>query len=303
MNSNEIVLITGGTGMIAQRVSRLLENSGYEVRFLSRNKKSEKHFLWDINTGFIDTNVFNHLDHIVHLAGADISEKRWSKQRKKEILDSRIKSTQLLFNAIKKHTNQLKTFVATSAVGYYGTSTKDVLFTEESPNGHDFLAHVCKLWEDEADLFSTFNNTRVVKLRFGVVLDSNGGAFAKMKKPITMGFGAVLGNGQQYIPWIHIEDLCNLLLFTIENDELSGVFNAVAPQQITNEQLTYLIAEKLHKTIWLPKAPSFVLKFIFGELSSIILKGNRVSCQKLILSKFAFKYPAIDQALDHLLEK
>jgi uncharacterized protein (TIGR01777 family) len=302
MKPKEIVLITGASGMIPKSIAQLLEHKGFEVRFLSRTKKASNQFVWDIDKKYIDPKVLINVQHIIHLAGANISEKRWTKNRKKEILDSRVQSTKLLFEEVQKHPIKLKSFISASAVGYYGTSTKNVLFTEESPNGNDFLAHVCKLWEHEADLFSTLNNTRVVKLRFGVVLDSNGGALVKMIKPISMGFGAVLGNGQQYIPWIHIEDLCNLLLFAIENNEINGVYNAVAPQQITNEQLTYLLSDKLHKTIWLPNAPGFVLKFIFGEMSSIILKGNRVSCQKLILSKFTFKYPAIDQALDNLLE-
>ncbi|MDP3353174.1 MAG: TIGR01777 family oxidoreductase [Flavobacteriaceae bacterium] len=304
MNYNkpkEIVLITGVSGMISKSVAMLLKLNNFEVRFLSRTKKASNQFVWDFSKNYIEPNALTNVQHIIHLAGANISDKRWTKKRKKVILDSRIQSTKLLFEEVQKHQISLKTFISASAVGYYGTTTKDVIFTEESPCGNDFLAQVCILWEKESDLFSTYKNTRVVKLRFGVVLDSNGGALAKMIKPITMGIGAVLGNGKQYIPWIHIEDLCQLLLYSLNNSNMIGSYNAVAPQHITNKQLTNLLAYKLHKRIWLPKAPSFILKLLFGEMSSIILKGNRVSCEKLLSSKFTFKYPKIDEALDNLL--
>lgn len=302
MKPKEIVLITGASGMISKSIVQLLEHKGFEVRFLSRTKKASNQFIWDIDKKYLDPKALINVQHIIHLAGANISNKRWTTKRKKEILDSRVQSTKLLFEEVQKHKIKLKSFISASAVGYYGTTTKDVLFTEESPNGNDFLAHVCKLWEQEADLFSTLNNTRVVKLRFGVVLDSNGGALAKMMKPISMGFGAILGNGEQYIPWIHIEDLCNLLLFAIENNEINGVYNAVAPQQITNENLTYLLAKKLNKNIRLPKAPSFVLKLIFGEMATIILNGNRISSDKLVQSGFNFKYNTIEKSLNNLLQ-
>jgi uncharacterized protein (TIGR01777 family) len=300
-NPKEIVLITGVSGMISKSIAKLLKLNNYEVRFLSRTKNASNQFVWDINKEYIDPNALLNVQHIIHLAGANISEKRWTKIRKKEIIDSRIKSTKLLFKEVQKHQISLKTYISASAVGYYGTTTDDVLFNEESPSGNDFLAKVCNLWEQEADHFSTYKNTRVVKLRFGVVLDSNKGALSKMIKPIKMRFGAVLGNGNQYIPWIHIEDLCQLLFYSLHNSDMIGSYNAVAPQHITNKQLTNLLANKLHKTIWLPQAPGFILKLLFGEMSSIILKGNRVSCEKLLSSNFTFKYPKIDEAIDNLL--
>lgn len=300
-NQKEIVLITGASGMISKYLSQLLIKNDYDVRFLSRTKVADNQFIWNIAKKYIDSNALINVQHIIHLAGANISEKRWTKKRKKEILESRVQSTQLLFDEVHKHQIKLKSFISASAVGYYGTANKEIIFDEKSPNGNDFLALVCKLWEQEANLFSTLHNTRVVKLRFGVVLDSADGALAKIMKPISMGVGAVLGSGKQYIPWIHQEDLCNLLLFALKNNELDGVYNAVAPEHITNEELTNLIAKKLHKTIWLPNAPSFILKIVLGEMSSIILNGNMVSCKKLLSSQFTFKYPTIHKALDNLL--
>ncbi len=302
MSSKELVLITGASGMVAQSLANLLTTNGYEIRFLSRSKKAKNHFVWDIATDFIEVNALTDVQHIVHLAGANISEKRWTKKQKNIILESRVKSTQLLFKVIKQQNIALKTFISASAVGFYGTSKKDLIFKEDDLNGVDFLADVCKNWEEEADKFSTFKNIRVVKLRFSVVLASNEGALHKMMKPIKLGFGAVLGNGLQYIPWIHVVDLCRIILYSIENKAMKGVYNAVAPQHITNEAFTKHIAKKLDKKLWLPKAPAFVLKIILGEMATIVLNGNRVSCEKLVATGFTFQFPTIKKALDDLLE-
>lgn len=300
MNVKEIVLITGGSGMVAKNLAVLLFQKGYEVRFLSRTKKAPNQFIWNIAEGFIDPDALKDVDHIIHLAGANISEKRWTSNQKKIILDSRIKSTQLLFHKITSLKIALKTFISSSAVGYYGTAKSDRLFTEKSPNGTDFLANVCVKWEQEVEHFATLKNTRIVKLRFGVVLDANGGALQKMITPIKMGFGAILGNGQQYMPWIHIDDLCKLLIFSIENNAMQGVYNAVAPQHITNEELTLLLAQKLNKKIWLPKIPGFILKIMLGEMATIVLNGNRISCEKLLSNGFIFKFTTIEKALEAL---
>lgn len=302
MSVQEIVLITGGSGMIAQHLSALLEDAGYEVRFLSRYKKSEKHFIWNIKTGFIDANAFNNLDHIIHLAGTNISEKRWTNQRKIEILESRTQSTQLLFDAVNNHPNKLKTLIATSAVGFYGTSNQPIEFNEDSPAGTDFLASVCKEWETASSNFRVHQNSRVATLRLGVVLSKNGGALEKMANPIKLHMGAVLGSGDQYIPWIHIDDLCEFIKFAIENKEIEGIYNAVAPQHINNKEFTFLLAKKLQKKIWLPNIPDFVLNLILGEMATIVLKGNAVSSNKLCSTSFKFKYPTLEQALDNLIE-
>lgn len=300
--TREIILITGASGMISNSLKKLLELNNFKVRFLSRTKKGDNQFIWDISKKYIDPNALKNVQHIIHLAGANISDKRWTKKRKEAILDSRIQSTKILFDEVQKNQISLKTFISASAVGYYGTTSKDVLFNEESPCGNDFLAKVCNLWEQEADRFSTYQNAKVVKLRFGVVLDANKGALSKMMKPIKMGFGAVLGNGNQYIPWIHIEDLCQLLLYSLQNANIKGTFNAVAPEHITNRQLTFLLAKKLQKTIWLPNVPNFILKLLLGEMATIVLNGNRISCDKILQSRFKFEFNSAEKALSDLIK-
>ena len=302
MLPKEIVLISGGSGMIAKNLADLLTQKAYEVRFLSREKKADNQFIWNIAEGYIDTNALKDVNHIIHLAGANISNHRWTSNYKKAIIDSRVKSTQLLFQKIKEQKIALKTFISSSAVGFYGTSEEDVLFTEESPNGTDFLSKVCQKWEQETDAFASLKNVRLVKLRFGVVLDAKQGALQKMMKPIRLGVGAVLGNGQQYIPWIHAEDLSRLLLFSLENKGINGVYNAVAPQHLTNEKLTFLLAKKLNQKMWLPKIPKFIMQLILGEMGGIVLNGNRVSCEKIVSNGFSFNYPEIEKALDDLIK-
>lgn len=302
MTQKEIVLITGASGMIAKKMAVLLQKKGFEVRTLSRTQQANNQFIWDIDAGFIDPNALKDVNHIIHLAGANISNHRWTSNYKKEMIDSRVKSTQLLFNTIKSSKNNLKTFISGSAVGYYGTTPTDILFTEESANGTDFLAEVCQKWELAADQFLVLENTRVVKLRFGVVLDLSEGALAKIMKPIKLGFGAVLGNGQQYIPWIHIDDLCKLLVYSVEQTQINGVYNAVAPQHFTHKELTYLVAKKLNKKIWLPKIPALIMQLILGEMANIVLKGNRISSEKIVLTGFSFSFEKIEKALDDLLK-
>lgn len=303
MKTYNVVLITGGSGMIAQELSSLLEQNGYEVRFLSRSKKTENHYVWKIKSGFIDRAAFKDVNHIIHLAGANISDKRWTKKQKKEILESRTDSTQLLFDTINNHQIKLDTFIATSAVGYYGTQKKDIEFTEDSPVGTDFLATVCNEWERISDNFKLIKNTRVVTLRLGVVLSKDGGAFEKMTKPILVNVGAALGSGEQYIPWIHLNDLCLFMKYVIENKAIEGIYNVVAPEHITNTEFTNRIAQKLNKKIWLPNIPSFILKLILGEMATIVLNGNKVSSKKLQSTAFEFNYPTVEKALNNLIDK
>lgn len=302
MKSKETILITGASGMVANALSQLLQDKGYEVRFLSRNPKASNHFGWDISKRYINPKALEEIQHIIHLAGANIGDGRWTAKRKKLILESRVESTRLLYQQIKAQNILLKTFISASAVGYYGTSKEDILFTEDSPNGTDFLASVCQQWEKEVDNFSALTYTRVLKLRLGVVIDKNSGALSKMVQPIKMGFGAIIGSGNQFLPWIHLNDLSRLLLFALENKQLNGIYNAVAPQHITNEELTLLIAKRLKKRLWLPKIPGFILQLLLGEMATIVLNGNRVSCNKLLSTNFQFNFPTIEKALDDLFK-
>ncbi len=290
------VLITGGTGLIGQRLSKLLKSNNYEVRLLSRNENlnSEfKTFVWDIEKGYIDEKAFQDLDYIIHLAGAGIADKKWSEKRKKVIIDSRVKSTELLLHYTQKLHTPLKAFISSSAVGIYGSITSEIIFTEDDNPGNDYLAKVCKLWEDAIFEFEA-ESIRTVAVRTGIVLSKDGGALKKMNTPVI----TPLGDGLQYMPWIHIDDLCNLYLKAIKEEKMSGIFNGVAPEHESNKTFSKKLA-KVFKKPFLPiGAPSFLLKALFGEMATILLNGSRVSADKVIEYNFEYKFPSLIEALN-----
>jgi len=298
------ILITGGSGLIGKELSRKMAEKDYEIRILGRKKNNMensrfKYYQWDIDNEIIDSKCLEQIDYIVHLAGENISEKSWSKQQKIIIENSRVKSAQLLFNACQKNDIWPKAFISTSAIGYYGTFTSEKILNEESPVGQDFLARVCEKWEQVADLFAN-NGIRTVKIRTGVVLSRDGGAYKKIAQTAQKGISSAIGSGNQYIPWIHIDDIVNIFEKAIEDPTMSGIYNGVAPQHITNKEFTKEIANSLKKPFRFPKVPSFVLKTIYGEMSSIILEGTRVSSEKIQQSGFRFKYAGLQDALNEL---
>jgi len=291
------ILITGGTGLVGKHLSLLLQSKGYHVTILSR-KQSKKTdvFYWNVNKNYIDSEAIINSDYIIHLAGAGIANKRWSKSRKKELIDSRVKTTNLLFRKVKELNPSLKGFIAASGIGYYGAITSSKIFTEKDENGDDFLSLVCKLWEKASYQFNILN-VRTVIFRTGIVFSKKGGALQKIRKPIKLGFGSPIGSGNQFMPWIHIEDLCNMYIEAIKNPNLKGVYNAVAPEHITNKFLTLELAKILNKKIWLPNIPSLVFQILFGKMSIILLKGSRVSSDKISKTGFKFKFPDLKSAL------
>lgn len=301
MSVKKTVLITGANGMLAKQLAKHLQDS-YSIRFLTRKKTSSNEYEWNIREKYIDPNAFNDVDIIIHLAGSSIAEKRWTKKRKQLILSSRIDSSNLILEELKKNKKSLDLFISASAIGIYGTVSTDTIFDERSENGSDFLSDVCVKWEDSAHAFSLSNKAeRLAIIRIGVILAKNDGALKKMSTPIKYGIGAVIGNGNQYVPWIHIDDLCSIFKFTIENKQISGAYNAVAPEHITNYELTKEIGKKLNRRILLPNIPKFIMKLIFGQMSSILLFGSRVSSNKLIQSGFSFKYKKLKHALSKVL--
>lgn len=299
----EVVLITGGSGLVAKELSKKL-HSLYSVRFLTRHKKSENEFEWDVKKGTIDENALLGVNHIIHLAGANISEKRWSSKQKKEIIFSRIESAKLLLNSLKKNNLKIDSFISASAVGYYGTTTDEKIYDETDAKGDDFLSYVVHQWEQVADLFVQDNVAkRVVKLRTGVVLSESGGALPKMISPIKLYVGAILGNGKQYMPWVHIQDICSMYEFAVKNQHLNGVFNACSPTGVTYKEFTKILARVLRKPILTVYIPGFIIKLIFGESSVILLYGSRVSPNKITKTGFVFKFTDLELALRDLLEK
>lgn len=285
--------------MIGRKLTDLLLSKGYQVNHLSRqpNPNPEVNtFLWDVNKGQIDERCINNVDTIVHLAGANVADGRWTDKRKKEIIESRTKSIGLIYKLLKaKPQHTVKSVISASAVGYYGDRA-DNLLTETSAPGTDFLANVCLQWEHAVDAGSSLG-LRLAKLRTGVVLDAKGGALAAIAKPVKFGLGAPLGTGRQWVSWIHEEDVIEMYLYAIENESINGDYNMVAPNPVTNKQLTKAVAAELHRPLLLPKVPAFALELILGEMSSMVLSSQKASAQKIEDAGFKFKYPTLMWAL------
>ncbi|WP_313091691.1 TIGR01777 family oxidoreductase [Chryseobacterium flavum] len=299
----EIVLITGAGGMIAQELEKKLEKV-YTIRFLTRKKERENEFEWDIKKGYIDEEALENVSHIIHLAGANISEKRWTNERKAELISSRIDSANLLLKTVRKKSIRLKSFISASGINLYGTRTTEKIYTEDDQPGNDFLSEVVVLWERAADDFKEQKLAeRVVKIRTAVVLSRKEGALKKMLLPIQYYIGSPLGSGKQYMPWIHIEDICSMYEFVLKNPETEGAYNAVSPQHTTNAGLTKKIAQILKKPLFMPRVPAFILKLMFGELATAVLEGSRASSQKIQDAGFHFKFADLSEALNNLLKK
>lgn len=298
------VLITGGTGMIGHRLTQMLQAKGYEISHLSRSRKNDqpvKTYTWDIQKKEIEPEALQQADYIIHLAGAGVADKRWTENRKKIILKSRTESTRLLHDTLANlGEHHVKALISASAIGIYGSDTGSAEIYETSPKGNDFLSDVVKRWEAAVDELNKLN-IRTVKLRIGVVLSMKGGALPRIVQPIKLWAGAPLGSGQQYTSWIHVEDLCRMFIYALEQQEMQGTYNAVAPRPVTNQQLTRSAAKTLQKPLFLPNVPGFVIRLAFGEMASIVLGGNKVSSQEIERKGFNFQYPNIDSALKDLL--
>ncbi len=295
------ILITGASGLIGSRLTEMLLQNDYQVSHLGRSKKSGHvtSYTWNVEKGELDREALE-ADAIIHLAGAGVADKRWNEKRKREIRESRTKSSVLLFENLKHGKHPVKVVVSASAIGYYGAFLDERILTEESSSGSDYLAQVTGQWEEEVDKIGSLG-IRVVKLRTGIVLSEKGGALAKMAMPVRYGIGAALGTGKQYLSWIHIDDLCAMYIKAVEDQRMHGAYNAVC-NWITNEAMTRLIAGVLNKPLWLPAVPGFVLKIMVGEMAEIIVKGSKVSSDKIRKSGFIFRYPEMEDALKNLFK-
>ncbi len=308
-----VVLISGGTGLIGTNLTRHLIERGYEVIILTRDKNKVpgdlpiSYSYWNVDKQIMDAEAVKKSDHIIHLAGAGVMDKKWTADYKKIVVESRTKSAQLIINTLKQNDHHVKSFVSASAIGWYGGDAdplvrKDGFIETDLPPGN-FLSETCLLWEASTEPVSALG-IRLVRLRTGIVLSKDGGAFSEFKSPLRFGIAAIPGNGKQVISWIHIDDLSRMYCEAIENNYLQGSYNAVAPVPVSQKNLILALANKLrHRFYTTMHVPTFLLKLMFGERSIEILKSATVSDKKIKAAGFTFLYPTIESAIDELIGK
>ena len=297
------VLITGATGLIGNELVALLLQNGVSIHYLTTSKKkienqpNYKGFYWNPEQGSINENCLMGVNAIIHLAGATIS-KRWTKSYKQEIIESRLLSSAVLFKALKNHPNQVQQIVSASGTAIYPNNDKVIYDENAIEIDNSFLGNVVLKWEESVDKFKSLG-LKVCKLRTGIVLSDKGGALIEMAKPIKMGIGSPFGTGKQIQSWIHIHDIAALYFFAISND-LEGVYNAVAPNPVSNEKLSLAIATVLKKPLFMPNIPKFIMKLLLGEMHELLFENRNISSQKIVEKGFVFKYKTIDEAMENI---
>jgi uncharacterized protein (TIGR01777 family) len=293
------IVITGGTGLVGTALSRLLKEEGHEVFHISRGKDSDyPSYQWDLDKGYLDPEALENKDVLVHLAGAGVADSRWTARRKQVILNSRTQSAALLVQRLQKAKQPPAVLLSASAVGFYGGDTAERLCREDDAPGNDFLAKVCVAWE-EAILPAQNIVERLAILRIGVVLSKDGGALPKLLQPPV---AAPLGSGAQYMSTIHIEDLARMFLHAMITPEVKGVYNAVGPEPLSNRDFSKLAAQVAGKPYVPLPVPAFGLKLLLGEMSQVVLGGNKVSAEKIRGTGFEFQYPQVAKALEAILK-
>ena len=301
----EKVLITGASGLIGQRLTSLLLKEGVDCNLLGREGKSNlkdkrvKAFKWDIDTGEMDERAFEGVTAIIHLAGAGVADKRWTESRKKEIVESRVKSADLIYRFLKKGNHQVKTFISASAVGYYGDCGAELVSENHKP-ANTFLADVCKKWEQGAVKIGRLG-IREVRCRIGIVLAEKGGALPELVKTIPLGVAGYFAKDNLYYPWIHIDDVCGIMIHALENPKLNGPYNTTAPGPILLKVLMQHILKVKKSSAILVPAPPFALKLAMGEMSEMLLSSQNCSDKKILDAGYRFKYADIDEALKDAL--
>jgi uncharacterized protein (TIGR01777 family) len=299
------VMVTGATGFIGKELIKKLNEMGHEIVVLTRNSDSAKFRLpvhcevisWDPCKYHLQSTALKGVDAVINLAGENIADGRWSSERKRELIQSRELSARRLVNAISYMDKKPKTLVSVSAIGFYG-NRGDALLNETDSKGHGFLSDVCKVWEEEI-LKAKELRVRTVAYRLGMVLGHDGGALNKILPPFKLGLGGKLGSGSQWMSWIHINDLVNMLVHAIENPSIDGIYNAVSPNPVRNKEFTKTLGNVLNRPTIFP-VPKFVLKIALGELSELLLGSQRVAAKKISDAGFKFNYPNIKEALQEV---
>ncbi|WP_125723433.1 TIGR01777 family oxidoreductase [Flavobacterium ustbae] len=299
------VLLTGGTGFIGKYLTDVLIEAGFSVSVLSRSDRENTprvtYYKWDIKKNYIDKNAILNADYIIHLAGEGIVEKRWTRRRKKAIIESRVRPVEMIYSILEMNNKKLEAFVTASGIGIYGAITSHKICTENTPPADDFLGTTCQKWEEAADKIGSLN-VRTVKIRTGIVFGKNEGFLKKMIPTFKSGFGAILGSGKQYLPWIHIEDLCQIYLKAIQDTKLEGAYNASVTDNTTNARFSNTMAKLYDYRIWLPKVPPFVLKILLGQMSEAVLTGQRISSEKIQKTGFEFQFTDLEKTLINCLK-
>nr|WP_315256473.1 TIGR01777 family oxidoreductase [uncultured Flavobacterium sp.] len=299
------VLITGGTGFIGRYLTEELVKRGYTVSILTRNSKPNienvSYYIWDADTQSIEESSVSKADYIIHLAGENIAEEKWTSKRKVAIQDSRTQSAQLIYDTLKKLNKRVDAFVSASGIGYYGSVNGEGICTESTLPANDFVGTVCQEWEKSADLMVGLG-IRTVKIRTGLVLGKNEGILKKLSPIFKRGFGSVLGSGNQYMPWIHVHDLCMMYIEAIENKKMTGSYNATINDSTTNLIFSKELANSYGFSIWLPNVPGFLIRLALGERASLLLTGRRVSSDKVKKLGFRFQFKNLAKALKNCVQ-
>lgn len=301
--------ITGGTGMIGTAIAKRLLEQEHTVIILTRHPKPSSGRLlykqWDVNRGTVDASAITEADYIIHLAGANVAAKRWTASRKKEIINSRVKTGELLVKALSTQPNHVQAVISASAQGWYGADPhipNPRPFAETDPPDNGFLGRTCQQWEAAIEPVTALGK-RLVILRIGIVLSNKGGAYPEFKKPLKAGLATILGSGRQRVSWIHINDLARLFITGLLQPGWNGVYNAVAPTPVPHKELILEIARQRRKFYLPVRVPAFALKLALGELSIEVLKSTTVSAQKTVQQGFHFTYPTLQKAVAALLHR
>lgn len=299
------VLIAGGTGLVGTRLSQMLSEKNYQVIHLSRRKKpgaSYDTYQWDLDKQTIEEEALFAADYVLNLAGAGVADKRWSAERKKIIISSRVRSNQLLKDAFLKIGKKPKAYISASAVGYYGESNGKV-FTETDAAGDGFLSETCVLWEKAIEDFAQAVAMRTVILRVGIVFSTKGGSLEKLLIPFNFGMANYFGDGSDHYSWIHIDDICNQFIYAMENESMEGIYNGVGPQAATTKTIAKSIkAAKGSMSLVLP-VPGFALKLVLGEMANIVTADMNVSAQKIQQAGYEYLFPDLTLAVKDLLSR
>lgn len=298
------VLIAGGTGLIGTRLSALLTAKGYEVALLSRKNNPNspyKTYTWQPEKSEIDTKALENTHFVINLAGAGIADKRWTPSRKKLIIDSRTESAAVFSNFFSKNKHSVEAYIAASAIGYYGNRGAE-LMTEDAAAGKGFLTESTVKWEEAIQKIAD-TKVRTVALRVGVVLSTEGGAFPELWLPYRFGGGAYFGDGAMYLSWIHIDDICNMFIWALENTTAQGIYNGVAPQPVTSKEFAKILAKESACTLVTVPVPAFGLRVLLGEMSDVVLNSTRVSAEKIQKEGFKFQFTEAAAAVSDIRKR